>query len=203
MLGDCPIEWVMHLRNASTLMLWSINVRLLATFFLPKSIPYADVGVDTLTALMGVAAAFLLTMPEPGAPESKSWFSVRFFLRLAAIATAVGELIAVIATVLEDESMLIAGGFFALMVVPQTFLFLFYLRRLAKRIPNDGLAINAVIVMIGLPLMLLAVFGGAVLSVAVSSPGLLLLSGVAGLIGLLIFRIWYIALLIWFNRSFS
>jgi pSer/pThr/pTyr-binding forkhead associated (FHA) protein len=203
MLGDCPIEWVMHLRNASTLMLWSINVRLLATFFLPKNIPLIDVGVDALTALMGAAAAFLLTMPEPGAPESKSWFSVRFALRLAALATAIGELTAVGGTLLEDESMLTAGALLALMVVPQTFLFLFYLRRLAKRIPNEGLAINAVIVMIGLPLTLLAVFGGAVLSVMAGSSGLLLLSGFAGLIGLLVFRIWYIALLVWFNRSFS
>ena len=200
LLGDCDISWVMHLRNASTLMVWTININFISIFFLPHLF---DPYVAMITSLMSFAAAWLLTMPEPNAPESQSWISIRLILRAASTITVIGELAVLVGGFAKNAQLVFLGVLLAIMIVPQTGLFLFYLRRLALRLPNDALALNIAIVMIGLP-TLLAITVGAAFFVATSrSPALLILTGISGLIGLVIFRIWYLILLIWFNKSFS
>jgi hypothetical protein len=152
---------------------------------------------------MSWAAAWMLTAAEPEAPESQSWFSVRLFLRVAATITVVGEVLAIAGVLLENDVLKLPGGILYLMIVPQTFLFLYYLRRLAVRIPSTALAINIVIVMVGLPLALLATVGGVLLAAISNSPGMAILTGAVGVLALIVFRIWYLILLIWFNKSFS
>jgi hypothetical protein len=202
LLGDCPIEWVMKLRNAANLMVLALVVGFCGRF-VPNVTGYQDEALDIVIALMNGVAAFLLTAPEPGAPESESWFSVRFFLRVAACITVGGELLAILGSLAKSEQLTMVGGVVSLMVVPETFLFLFYLRRLALRLPNWGLAVNTAIVMIGLPTLILMIAGGAFFAAATRSPSIALLTGAGGLIGLLVFRIWYLVLLIWFQKSFS
>jgi hypothetical protein len=202
LLGDCPIEWVMKLRNAANLMVLAIIVGFCGRF-LPSVTSYQDAAMEIVVALMNGVAAFLLTAPEPDAPESQSWFSVRLLLRAAACITVAGQLMAIVGAMSGNETLELMGGAVYLMVVPETFLFLFYLRRLALRIPNNGLAINATIVMIGLPALILMIAGGAFFAAATSSPGIALLTGAGGLLGVVVFRIWYLILLIWFQKSFS
>jgi pSer/pThr/pTyr-binding forkhead associated (FHA) protein len=202
LLGDCDVAWVMSLRNASVLMVWVININFLTWLFLPR-VQLLETGVELLTALMSWAAAWMLTAAEPEAPESQSWFSVRLFLRVAATITVVGEVLAIAGVLLENDVLKLPGGILYLMIVPQTFLFLYYLRRLAVRIPSTALAINIVIVMVGLPLALLATVGGVLLAAISNSPGMAILTGAVGVLALIVFRIWYLILLIWFNKSFS
>jgi len=207
LLGDCDIDWVMKLRNASQLMVLVLGVNFLNRWFVPE---FLESAVDALAALMSVAASWLLTAPEPGAPESESWFSIRIFLRVFATITAAGTLMTLALNQFAHESfgqglspMRVLSSLLVLSVVPETALFLYYLRRLALRIPSPGLAINAMIVMIGLPSVLLLMLGGGFFALAKGSPVAGLVSLCGGLIGLLVFRLWYIALLIWFNKSFS
>jgi hypothetical protein len=88
------------------------------------------------------------------------------------------------------------------------FLFLFYLRKLAARLPNPAMAISCIIVMIALPVSLgmivvssfMAALGAA--SGAGGGPGVPAAAG-AGfwIMGLSLWA--YISILFWFNRSFS
>jgi hypothetical protein len=199
LLGDCDIDWVMRLRNASTLMVWTIIVNFFS-IFLPRML---DPAVVLVTSLMSFAAVWLLTSAEPQAPESQSWISLRLTLRVFGTITVIGELLAVAAGFVGNMRLILVGAFLAFMIVPQTGLFLFYLRRLALRLPNYALAVNIVIVMIGLPALLAMTVGGAFFAATFRSPVMLMLTGLGGIIGLVIFRIWYLILLIWFNKSFS
>jgi hypothetical protein len=217
LLGDCDIDWVMKLRNASRLMVMVININFWGRFFVPDDF---EAYVKMLTSLMSFGAAFLLTAPEPDAPESSKWFSSRLFLRIFAGISCLGELMLMIGALMmshavssDDDftpgahsgstTLLVIGGILWLANIPQLGLFLWYLRKLAIRLPSPGLAMNALLVMVGLPLAFMLTVGGPILAGILHAPGLLVLSGLGGLLALAVFYIWYLILLIWFSKSFS
>ena len=87
--------------------------------------------------------------------------------------------------------------------VPQFFLLLFYIRTLALRIPNEALATQCLIVMIGLPGSL-AMIGGALAFMGMTrimGMGIIgILTGACAVIG---FVIWYIVILVWFQKQLN
>ncbi len=150
---------------------------------------------------INLAAIWLFTSKEPG--TKNDYFSARFILRIIGCITGVAQIVMGVASLSESGAGLIAGAAGYLLIIPETFLFLWYLMKLAIRLPNIGLAVNCAIVMIGLPAVLLGAAGGAFMGARTHSPGMMILSGIGGVLGLLLFRIWYIILLVWFNKSFS
>ena len=205
LLGDCDINWVMKLRNASTLMMWYLTMNVVARW-LPNvfGLPLLANGVGSL---MSLAAAWLLTAREPDAPENILWKLVRYGLRLFATVAAVGEIMIVLGGVMENVSMMLPGAALALAAIPLFFLFLFYLWKLALRLPNRALAANALVVMVGLPVsaamvmigVITALLGSAAPIGATRSLAIMVVAAMA----FVVFRIWYVILLIWFNKSFS
>lgn len=207
LLGDADIGWVMKLRNASTLMVWVLVINSTASwigFDIVETLAYFA------TIFMSIAAAWLLTAREPGVPNS--WLSVRAFLRFFAIVGGIGELIVLSGSFMESpdlfeeevgvgvSSMQLIGVVLAAAVIPQTALFLFYLRRLALRIPNEGLAFCSMLVMVLLPTFM-AIMAWSAYKVMTTGEGWGM--GLMALLGLLAMRLAYIGLLIWFNKSFS
>ncbi|HLL90918.1 MAG TPA: hypothetical protein VK324_16575, partial [Tepidisphaeraceae bacterium] len=201
-LGEADIDWVMRLRNASTLMVWTININFLATWF-TFGIDMLEGGAAMAVAVMNVAASWLLTCREPEAHESVGWTIVRVALRAFASLTFVGEVSIAIGT-FGIANPLGAWGYLLMgATIPATALFLLYLWKLATRIPNKPLAVNVLIVMIGLTGVLIGTVGGVAFGAASGSAGTAIFAGIAGIVLLIVFRIWYLGLLIWFNRSFS
>jgi hypothetical protein len=204
-LGEADQRWVMHLRNAASFMLWGILISFLSGCM--SRTHGFKIGIDLCVTALHWFAAWLLTMPEPGFSEHESWFSLRKALRVVASVRVVGDVILGIGTLLDSMPMTIVGTVIALAAVPQLFLFLLYFRKLAMRIPNTAMAINAIIVMVGLPSSLAILLGGALLLVlgggAAGNATTFALVALGGLGGLLLFGLWYIALLIWFRMSFS
>lgn len=212
LLGDCDIGWVMKLRNASTLMVYTLIVNSIAWQL--RFFPLVDVVLPMVAAGMSLVAAWLLTSPEPEAPNR--WFGVRGFLRFFAVLGCSGEILLQLNSLIGgngDEldletaeagvSFMEGLGFvLVICVVPQTGLFLFYLRRLALRLPNPGLAFGATLVMVGLPTLTAMVLYSAYRA---ATTGLQegIGAGLTAILGLIAMRLAYIGLLIWFNKSFS
>jgi hypothetical protein len=143
----------------------------------------------------------MISKTEPGAPAAVT----NILLRVAAAIDLSGTLFILAATQLGGKAAPQAaiGLLLLLAAVPEFFLLLWTLRKLAIRLPSPALALNASIVMIGLPAVTLVTVSAMAMGAYTKSPVVMILTGVGGLIGLIVFRIWYIILLIWFNKSFS
>src|SRR5439155_283271 len=114
-----------------------------------------------------------------------------------------GQLLIAAGGMTENPALIIAGVIACIAMLPQFFLFLFYLRKLALRIPNDALASQCMIVMIGLPAAVGLMIGTLAYGLMTKSMGTGIMGVCVGAIALVVFGIWYIILLIWFNRSLA
>ncbi|HEV8604543.1 MAG TPA: FHA domain-containing protein [Tepidisphaeraceae bacterium] len=201
-LSDSDPEWVKKLRAGSNMLVLAIALDLLSTV----SDRFAG---ETTMVLLGMGGsicnllgAWFLTASEPDAMESTAQAMLRLSLRITSTLAAVGGLSLAAANLLENP-MLALGGFALFAAIPQFFLLLLYLRILAQRIPNDTLATHCLIVMIGLPSTIVGVIVVAILSGVTRSaaPGLLGLC--TGACAILTFAIWYLVIVIWFQRSLN
>ena len=198
LLGDCDIGWVMSLRNASTLMVWTLIANTLSVYL--SMIPLAPTLLALGAAGMSLVAVWLLTAPEPNVRDN--WLGVRGFLRIFGVAACGGELLMIFGMLFNSAMLGNSGSYLWLASIPQTILFLFYLRRLALRLPNVGLANCALVVMIALPLVMGMIAWNVIRSINAARPDTVT-TGVLIILAYLVFRGAFAGLLIWFNRSFS
>ena len=203
LLADSDPNWVIRLRNASSLMVMAIFIMFASRFFAVRWIPGVESIVAAATSLLTCAGAWYLTCAEPGAPEKVFWTIVRITLRVVATMGTAGELLVVAGQETENQSLVLAGLGLSLAKIGQFFLLLLYLNKLARRIPSPALAVNALIVMIGLPVSLTLVLVGVFMALNGGAAGASLAYGAGGACSAFIFALWYCGLLIWFNKSFS
>jgi hypothetical protein len=202
-------RWASQMQLAASLMIWAIVINILSVC-LPRELGL-KIFIDVVVALISWYAAWLVTMPEPGTPASQSWLSLRMSLRTLATVKIGGDVLRCFGTLIGVGPLEIAGLIIGAVWIPQLFIFLLYLRSLALRIPDPALAVNALIVMIGLPAsvgLLLAVTAAIAIQYSGVAPtgaslGVLALVLLAGIGGSFVFMLWYIILLAWFKASFS
>ena len=198
LLGDCDINWVMKLRNASTLMVYALIVGWVK--WRVQFIPFAPQVLEMVQYAMGLAAVWLLTAAEPDAPWR--WAPLRWLLRIAAVAACIGGLLSGIGAMVENESLAAIGLLLTTAELAQTALFLFYLNRLSVRLPNPGLGFLCLLLMIATPIFM-GVGLYAAYQVMNGSADSAIGSGLLAIVGLLACRLGYVGSLIWFNKSFS
>jgi pSer/pThr/pTyr-binding forkhead associated (FHA) protein len=222
LLGDCDITWVMRLRNASTLMFWTVVIKWVVLKFglnlFLSFVPHSGEVINIAVSGLMVVAVWLLTTKEP----ESSWdlIGARTLLRLfgivgyaGSIAMSVGTIMASRGDVLDEDGeptkaavtvgvSVIIATIVSFAQVPAVALLLFYIRRLAKRIPNEGLAFTATLLMIAAPIFLgMFMWAGyqALRGSGVQAAGF----AIVALIGLLICEVGRLGCLVWFNKSFS
>ncbi|HEV8379823.1 MAG TPA: FHA domain-containing protein [Tepidisphaeraceae bacterium] len=204
LLNDSDPDWVKKIQLASNLLVLAIIINFLSNVsdkFANEMVGFALGGVSALCNLLG---AWFLTEGEPDAEESSSNAVLRNALRIVAIISSGGAL-SMVAGLFMEHTMMIIGGLiaYAAAAIPLFFLLLLYIRVLALRIPNDSLATHCMIVMIGLPATI-AIIGGSVVIMgrgAIMGMGMVTVcGGVCAIVG---FAIWYLAILIWFQKSLN
>jgi hypothetical protein len=204
MLNDSDPEWVKKIQLASNLLVLALIINFLSNVsdrFANEMVGFAMGGASALCNLLG---AWFLTEGEPDAEESSGNAVLRNALRIIAIISSGGAL-SMVAGLFMEHPLLIIGGLIAYVVaaVPLFFLLLLYIRTLALRIPNESLATHCMIVMIGLP-GTIALIGGSVALMgrsAIMGMGMVAMCG--GGCAIVGFAIWYIAILIWFQKSLN
>lgn len=190
--------WVGKLKMGTNLIVLAMGISI-ASNWLPglKDSPLMEI---LLVAGLYTAGIWFFTWPEPDEPPG---FSLRLLLRIVAIAAGVGQVGMALAMSGSDEPglqevQLAVAGLLGELV--QFIVFMIFLRKMALRIPYDSLATQVTIVMFGLGACILVMVGGGIVAVVSGSAG-----AAAGacfaLIGLVVFRIWYIAILFQFNKA--
>lgn len=203
LLQDSDPEWVKKIRLASNLLVLSLIINFLSGI----SDQFASETVGLLlgagSSVVNLLGAWFLTEAEPDVPEATGQLILRVALRIISMITAGGAL-SIAAGVMLENPLLVLGGVGAVAAaIPQFFLFLLYLRTLIKRIPNDPLATECMIVMIGLPASFIvigiaAIQGAALRSASVGLSGLCL-----GGCSVVVFAIWYLRILIRFQKDLN
>jgi hypothetical protein len=207
-LGDCDIDWVMKLRNGAILMYWAVTVKYALWYLLGwfgmravlRAIPHSAEIKDILTCGLMGAGIWLLTSREPGVQGDS--IGARVFLRAVGIVAYLGSAVLTVGLMLENETIGVAGAILAIAQVPTIALLLFYIRRLALRIPNVPLAYSAVLLMIVMPVFV-GMAGWAAYQAFHGAPGQALGFGLLALIGLFVCEVCRCGVLIWFSKSFS
>jgi hypothetical protein len=201
-LSESDPEWVKKLRLASNLLLLAIVVNFLsgmtAQFVSQTSGLLLGVGSTVLNLL----AVWFLTEAEPEAPEASGHSVLRISLLVVSLITAGGGVSVAAAELLNNPAMML-GGLATLAAIPQFFLLLLYLRVLALRIPNENLATHCMIVMIGLPASIAVIVGGGIYMTVSHSLGFGMFGICSGVFAVVTFAIWYLIILIRFQRSLN
>ena len=200
----CDPGWLNRLRRGTTLMLWSIVViiaaSLLKSLLRAGGLPSLVYSMPVLAAAaLGAYAVFLLTTQEPRAALIEEAVTLRRVIRCCAIAKVVGEAVTVFGGVVFPGTLLlmlprILGALAGLVAEFGRFI---YLRRFARRMPDEKLARSTTVVMWGL-----VVLSGVTLLAGVLG-GILAPVACIGLVGLLVFGIWSIVLLVQYNGEFK
>jgi hypothetical protein len=201
-LSESDPNWIKKLRTGTNLLLLAIAVNLLSWGSNRVAGDQSMILLGMGATLANLGGAWLLTWAEPEVGEETGRAFLRLALRIVSSISAAGGLSLALAA-LTGNPLLLLGGLAMLAAIPQFFLLLLYLRLLALRIPSETMASHCLIVMIGFPATLIVVGVGLVLTIRTHSiaPGLLGMCGAA--CAVLGFVIWYIAILIWFQRSLA
>jgi hypothetical protein len=195
----------MKLRNGARLMAAA------AAPVIPAMLCFSGILIIAapFSAILAGVSAWFLTAKEPDVRENPFWTLVRICLRLVSTASALA-IPCLLAGMFADMPALVVGGAAMLLAVPvHMFLFIFYLRKLAARLPNQAMAISCIIVMVALPTSLGMIMWGAISeamnATAQAGGGGPEMPAAAGagfwIMGLSLWA--YISILFWFNRSFS
>jgi len=214
LLRFAPPEWVEKLASG---MLWiivavlgSIALGLLANF----AVPVIGLAGDVSLSVVSLAGYWLVTTPDPSMDLSREGISARVVARWGAVAAIIGGLVVSFLQVQQLQApsvpLMIVAIALAIVGVAGYFALFVYGRRLALRIPDDGLARQTMIVMWGV----VACYGFAIVMIGVgvaatsaASPGAGMgtLVGIACAVGiaLLVFGIWSIVLLFRYRAAFK
>lgn len=205
-LGECDIKWVMQIRNGA---------RLLSYAAIPIVVGRFVCGLVTIialpiSALLGGVAGWFLSAKEPNVSENIAWTAVRLMLKVSGAATGLAIPMLVIGGATKNMPLLVSGGICALAIPVYVLLTMVYIFRLARRLPNNALAVSSLLVAIGLSttmgLMVYAMFAAVYATTTPGSAPGNPLEGISFGIGywlMYLFTWCYIGILFWFNRSFS
>lgn len=214
-------DWLEKLRLGMTVKLWNIVLVIIGSIVVAVLIavglpPVFQFLFSLAAASVGLWAAFLITTQEPRVSLAEDPVSLRRVVRGCAILGLVGEILQHTGAVSAHGSALIVVGVTlgGLTIIVSYFGEFIYLRRFARRIPNDGLARSTTFVMWG-TLAAMASAGFCLLAVAIVSGasgggagealGLMGAGvfGCGGAVALLVFGVWYIRLLLQYREAFA
>lgn len=236
LLRHADPEWLMTLRKGAALKLWQILLTIL--LFIGAGILASVTGsvlfgfvAELIATGLGLWATFLITTQEPSVALSEDPMALRRVIRACAVATLAGTVIEGAYqpnAALSGVSLPLLWVLSVLVIVLQLggivvyFGELVYLRRFARRIPNEKLIKSTTIMMwlfpIGFGLLsltgVIAAFGGGTLGGAVTPTfqapqsfgivdGLMVFTGCFGGLVLLVGGIWYIDLLMKYRTEFA
>ncbi len=213
-------QWVDKLARGVNLILWGI-VALIASFIVGMVVGRGDPMLTQVIGFLGglveLAGAWLLTEPDPGTQEQPQTISARRLVRFLLIVGVFHSLLSMITPASMHPMLSIAMAsllFVAACVgVVGQFAQIYYLEKIALRIPDQKLAARARLVLwgFGIPLAVLTLMGALMMFTALSMkqipgagrmPIILTFSCVGGLAALaaLVFGILYLIMLFQFNR---
>jgi hypothetical protein len=202
-LGECDISWVMSIRNGARLASYAATPVIVA-FYIPLTCIRALIIILSLpfsAIALGVSGWFL-SAKEPGVKENPFWTVIRLLLKVTGTATGIAIPLFFCGLWLKSPEVVSASGFCMLAVPVYMFLYLFYMRKLASRLPNTGMAVACILLMVALPTSLGMVLYGAVTHALSGGAG----GEVSATIVFFVMQIMllaYVGILFWFNRSFS
>ena len=204
MLGDSNPDWVKKIRLASNLLVLALVINFAANMGSKYSSEMIGILLGAGSAVVNVLGVWFLTEGEPDAPEASSNAMLRIALRIIASISS-GGILALAAGALMENPLLVIGGAigYVLFAIPQFFLLLLYIRTLALRIPNESLATHCLIVMVGLPGSIALIAGAAAFMGVGRVMGLGIMGICSGVCAIVTFAIWYIAILVWFQKSLN
>jgi pSer/pThr/pTyr-binding forkhead associated (FHA) protein len=201
-LSNSEPGWVKKLKLASSMLLFAVCMHIfsaLVAVFVEQKI---GILIGIAATLLDVVGAWLLTEREPEVEESSGHTLLRMSLRITSVLVAVAGLSVATAQLMGNPALLL-GGLADLAGIPQFFLFLLLLRILALRLPNETLATQCLVVMIGLPASIAVMFGGTIYIAMTRSVGFGTIGVCASACGIIVFAIWYLVILVWFQRSLN
>lgn len=225
-------EWINKLRKGIAVKLWGmligLGIGVIAGISVVLAMPPVIISIVSLVGgLFGLWATFLITTPEPMIGVDEDPVTVRKVIRFAAL---LGFLGGQIQQASQGGAVNIGGGtisigliwigtIFTLCGLVAMFGEFIYLRRFAKRIPDESLASSTTTVMwgFGITMILLVLFGivmvikglaaartGATSGIPTTGPGYLMIGVILfGGICMLVFGIWYLILLFRYHRVFK
>lgn len=196
-LGDCDIAWVMSIRNGARVASYAVTPVAFSYLFFCGVIGAICMPFTALA--MGVSGWFL-SAREPGVKENGFWAAIRMLLKITGTATGIAIPLFVLGVWMDSEAVTDTAGYCMLAVPAYMFLYLLYLCKLASRLPNSSMVASCILLMLALPasvgmVVFAAMGGGSGASAAVTA-------GIGALI-MKVALIAYVALLFWFDRSFS
>ena len=205
-------DWVLNLARGARWLIWSVLLGFILGMFsgvIEVVVPIEPLVVSLLTFIpsaISLVGVWLFTSPEPGRDELSA-FTIRQAVRWVTV-VMVG--LGLLSIALEDIHVVVAttvGGLSGVISLAQYIMLFVLARRLALRIPNNKLAKQTRTVMWGVIISM----GGAFLSGLV---GVLLMSQYPGDrmiifmlplcafgIAYLVFAIWSLVLLFWYQRA--
>jgi hypothetical protein len=189
LLAFADPAWVRTLRNAITLSLINIALGLLLSILssILKSPAFAAL-VSTGNAVLGLAAMWLLTVPEPRELFAPQRGRLRAALRIFALLTFVSQLLLIANLLAPNEALRMASLAIQIVAAPAFWLYFLYLSMLSLRLPDLELARQFKVVMWGYTASIIVMGLGALLALAVGAAAFLL--ACPAIIALLIFAIW-------------
>ncbi|MGB0767365.1 MAG: hypothetical protein ACPGYV_06615 [Phycisphaeraceae bacterium] len=240
--GQDP-DWIKSLRNGMTTLLAGICVMILVVLVgfvigfnsamnsanqgppAPGAQPTADTGIllfslasTLVSAAIFGAAIWLTTAPEPNPPSPQTTRVVaRWGFAIAFTLSVIGSLVGVMmppgqsqAGTAASYGLNIVNTLATCVAVPAILL---YLRSLAERIPNPGLASQTLVVTWGLTICFIATLGVTMISAIIAgAPGSSPSQATVGIfgaygclvgLGFLVFGIWWLVLMCRYQSQFS
>lgn len=223
-------EWLDKLRLGAELMLWSILIGVvlgvaagLFMAFMTVGLPQVFVSiVFMLTGVLGLWAMFLITTPEPAIAFDEDPVTLRKVVRWCAVANFLGTAVQQAAqTGGLGTAVVVAGRLLEIIGLVAYIGQFMYLRRLARRIPDEKLARQTMVVMWGyVGASAVVLLGGVVTILAIGGltavggsgtgpapvPGTTAASIMGpfmclGGLGLLVFGIWSVVLLLRYHGA--
>ena len=206
--------WLHKIRLGVLVMLWNLllHVLLILAVLASPEWSWSKILYEALTlagAAMSLWATLLITTQEPRISLVEDTITLRRIVRGCAVALFVGAVCSTMRAVLDfGFALYLCGAALTIVGIVAHFGEFVYLRRFARRIPDNKLTKSTTAVMWGFVTAYAAiVFSGlmAVLMIAASSGGLIAdifqIVGVAGNVGVLVFGVAYIVLLFSFNAA--
>jgi len=226
-------EWLEKLRFGIALKLWMLLIAVVLGVAgeVARAVGFGAIQVvlGLIAGVLGLWALWLITAPEPNIATAEDPMSLRRFLRVCAVIGFFGEQMESFIKALPAMAsgtfpasvwLILTGAMMLIGVVAMAGEFV-YLRRFARRIPDDKLADNTTVVMWGFcgTMVLMVILGAVALTVsmgrmaaagtgAANAPqpptwavGVMGLLGCGVLIGFLVFGIWNIVLLFQYHGA--
>ncbi len=208
------INWIVAGIIASVLSSILAKVVAAATATTGQSGDVFEGMLDFMVSLISLVGYWKLTTPDPGQPDDAGSLNLRSVARWSEVSGVLCLLVSAILSLSYDETSLpflglaLASGILGLVTLAAVFT---YMRQLALRIPDQGLANQTQIVMWGLLVsmgVMLLVIVMAFGTVAQQgnlrrSPEMILPVACIGFVGLAVFVIWSLVLIVRYRRALN